>query len=78
MANDYDGLIQGTLSGKRLPEEEAKQFIAQAKGKRYDAQVVDAFLAVSGGLKEAPANALPLAPRDLAEGMVSFIILMPE
>lgn len=70
VANDYDGLIQGTLSGKRLPEEEAKQFIAQAKGKRYDAQVVDAFLAVSGGLKEAPANALPLAPRDLAEGMV--------
>lgn len=70
VANDYDGLIQGTLSGKRLPEEEAKQFIAQAKGKRYDAHVVDAFLAVSGGLKEAPANALPLAPRDLAEGMV--------
>lgn len=70
VANDYDGLIQGTLSGKRLSEEEAKQFIAQAKAKRYDPQVVDAFLAVSGGLKEAPTNALPLAPRDLAEGMV--------
>ena len=43
---------------------------ALAAGVRQGAQVVDAFLAVSGGLKEAPANALPLAPRDLAEGMV--------
>ncbi|MDD3484222.1 HD domain-containing phosphohydrolase [Azovibrio restrictus] len=70
LANEYDGLLQGTLSGKRHSEEEARQLIFQGKGKRYDPAVVDAFLALSGGLPEVQSESLALAPADLKPGMV--------
>lgn len=70
LANEYDGLLQGTLSGKRHSEEEARQLIFQGKSKRYDPAVVDAFLALSGGLPEVQSESLALAPADLKPGMV--------
>ena len=70
LANDYDGLREGNLTGRRLDEQEARQYLLQGKGKRYDPQVVDAFLSFSGGAKEAQVTDLALAPADLKPGMV--------
>lgn len=72
LANDYDGLQIGSLGPKRLSAEEARAFIQQSSGKRYDPQVVKAFLALfDGDGKDAPAGLeLLLAPEDLKPGMV--------
>jgi len=71
VANDYDGLRQGTLNGHKLEEQDAAQYLVQGKGKRYDPAVVEAFLSLSGnGVKEAPIAELLLAPADLKAGMV--------
>ncbi len=70
VANDYDGLIQGTLNGKKLNEQAALEFIDKSRGRRYDPAVVDAFLVVCGGIKEPPPVGLPLLPAELEPGMV--------
>lgn len=51
VANDYDGLLQGSLFGKRASPEDAANFLRAGRGKRYDPEVVDVFL----GLLGAPA-----------------------
>ena len=71
VANDYDGLQIGSLSGKRLSSAEALAFIQQSRGKRYDPQVVDAFASLDGG--ESTGRALEewaLSPEGLRPGMV--------
>lgn len=70
LANDYDGLLQGSLNGKRHSEEEAKQALIQGKGKRYDPAVVEAFLAITGGLPEVQGDEVAISPADLKPGMV--------
>lgn len=70
LANDYDGLREGSVTGRRLDEQEARQHLLQGKGKRYDPQVVETFFALSGGAKEAQVTDLALAPADLKPGMV--------
>lgn len=70
LANDYDGLRQGTLNGKRMDEPEALQFVIQGKNRRYDPQIVDAFVALSGGVPEVAVAELALSPGDLKPGMV--------
>ena len=68
VANDFDALQIGTFSAKRLSAEEARVFIQQSRGKRYDPQVVDAFLAL--GSDGAPAlRERLLGPDELASGM---------
>lgn len=46
VVNDYDDLLRGTLLTERLPDVQARQFLRENGGKRYDRQVVDAFLAL--------------------------------
>jgi response regulator RpfG family c-di-GMP phosphodiesterase len=70
LANDYDGLREGGVTGRRMSEDEARQFIVQAKGHRYDPAVVEAFVALSGGQPEAQGSEMPLLPADLRPGMV--------
>jgi len=53
VANDYDALQMGTLSNRRLSVDEARDFLAANRGKRYDSQVVDEFLAL---LREGEAE----------------------
>ncbi len=48
VANDYDGLLQGSLFGKRASLEDAANFLRAGRGKRYDPDVVDAFLGLLG------------------------------
>lgn len=71
IANDYDGLQIGTLSPRKLRQDEAIAFIQQNRGKRYCPQSVDIFLEVLGALEVAtqPTH-LELAPAALRPGMV--------
>ena len=43
VANDFDTLQTGLLMGQPYSRDEAKSFIGQNRGKRYDTAVVDAF-----------------------------------
>ncbi|MDD5176668.1 MAG: response regulator [Sterolibacterium sp.] len=71
VANDYDSLQIGTFSDKRLSSAEGIAFIQQSRGKRYDPQVVDAFVSLDGS--ESAGKALKewaLAAEALRPGMV--------
>ena len=44
VVNDYDALQHGGIVPKRLPAEEARQYLISNRGRLYDAKVVDAFV----------------------------------
>lgn len=48
VVNDYDELQNGTLTSTPMKEAEARIYIRDARGTRYDPQVVDAFMAALG------------------------------
>lgn len=48
VANDYDSAQFGTLLTKPLKQIDAVAFINEGRGRRYDTQVVDAFMEVVG------------------------------
>ena len=70
VANDYDGLTQGSLMGRKLEDTEALQYLVQGKGKRYDPAVVDALVTLSGGVKDTHVADLKVGTLDLKAGMV--------
>ena len=74
LASDYDNLQIGAIVPRRLSQEEARTFIAQNGGKRYDPAIVAVFLqTVEGGGKESGGTSMgitALTARDLVEGMV--------
>lgn len=70
VVNDYDALINGMLSAKRMTPEEAKALLVQSRNKRYDAQVVDAFIEMLGGLDKEQFKDLVLPASSLEPGMV--------
>lgn len=70
LANDYDGLQLGLLTPRRLPPEEAKKLIVEGRGRRYDPQVVDAFLALTGSVERAPAGEIAVLASELKPGAV--------
>ncbi len=54
VANEYDAVQIGTLTARRLTPLEARKFLADNRGKRFDPEVVDAFLSLLGS--DAPAS----------------------
>lgn len=70
VANEYDGLISGSLTGTRMSDSDARQFILKSRGKRYDPTVVDAFLSATGGIASVELPDLELVSRELRPGMV--------
>lgn len=70
VVNDYDGLQIGTLAEKRMNAEEAKAMLVQSRGKRYDPQVVDAFIELLGGLAQEVVRERAVSHADLKVGMV--------
>lgn len=69
-ANDYDGLIQGNMTGRRVSHEEAMEYMFAHKGKRYDAQIVDALFEVLQARIKAPKpKETALSTDDLVPGM---------
>lgn len=74
-ASDYDNLQIGVLAQRRLSPDEAKAAISQGSGRRYDPQVVNAFLATLSSiateeLEKIKTGEIALAPKDLVAGMV--------
>jgi hypothetical protein len=56
---------------RRLTPDEALSFIQQARGKRYDPQIVDAFVEMMGGsLKQDTERDIAIEPKDIKDGMV--------
>lgn len=70
VANDYDGLQIGTLTEKRMSPEEARSMLVQTRGKRYDPQVLDAFVGMMGGPVQEATGEKPVLAADLRPGMV--------
>ncbi|MHB9117428.1 MAG: HD domain-containing phosphohydrolase [Burkholderiales bacterium] len=53
LVNDYDAVQVGSLLSKRLSEKEAREFLLDGRGKRYDPKAVDVFLEMIGGIEPA-------------------------
>lgn len=53
LANDYDNLLSGYLTARTMNRREALDFVIEARGKRYDPAVVDAFVDAIGKQVEA-------------------------
>lgn len=70
LVNDYDGLVQGTLTTKRLSDAEARQMILKARGKRYDPSVTDAFLGLGADPEAVKLEEVELSSHELRPGMV--------
>ncbi len=70
VANDFDALQMGTLVSRALKPAEARAFILENRGKRYDPSVVDVFMAeIADSIPEEIAE-LPMRPGTLCPGMV--------
>lgn len=71
VANEFDGLQIGIVAPRRLSAEEAKKLIAEGRGRRFDPQVVDAFLEIMGGAETStPVTDLTVPVAALKPGMV--------
>lgn len=70
LANDYDGLQIGTLAQRQFSPADAKKLVAEGRGKRYDPEVVDAFLAVVGQVEAETDNSREVSVDQLRAGML--------
>lgn len=70
VANDYDALQIGTLVQRPLKAPEAQAFLADNRGKRYDPQVVEAFLHQLAESHKRRISEMPLRVSGLKPGMV--------
>ncbi|MDP1652884.1 MAG: response regulator [Rhodocyclaceae bacterium] len=70
VANDFDALQMGTLVSRPLKPAEARAFILENRGKRYDPTVVDLFLAQLAGKIPEEIKELPMRPGTLRPGMI--------
>lgn len=69
IVNDYDGLQRGTLSERKMTAEESQKLLIQARGKRYDPQLLDAFIDLLGVLAEEAIREKAVYYTDLRSGM---------
>lgn len=70
VANDFDALQLGTLVSRPLKPAEARTYIFENRGKRYDPQVVAAFMAKVADQIPEEVQELPMRPGTLRPGMV--------
>jgi len=72
VVNEYDALQRGNLATTRYSTSQAREFLLTNKGKRYDPQVVDAYLALLGQPGSEPERDPEVVMRSeaLLEGMV--------
>lgn len=80
VANDYDSAQFGTLLTKHLKQSDALAFIIEGRGRRYDTQVVDAFMEVMGknSVVTPSAPELVLRSEQIKPGMVLSRDLMSK
>ncbi len=72
VANDYDALQIGTVMSKSLTETEAREYLLEGRGKRYDPKVVDVYLEMLGGAEASSSAGLEvkMPSSALRRGMV--------
>ncbi len=72
VANEYDGLRNGSLLGDDLSMMDAREFIRKRAGQRYDSDVVEVFLRVLERRErgEGRVRELLVKPTELVAGMV--------
>lgn len=75
VVNDYDALQLGILMPRAMSADEALAYLQDNRGNRYDAQVVDAF--VAAGLPEPVPGAPHREQTDLPVAAVDAIVLRP-
>lgn len=68
--NDFDGLQIGTLAERRMSASEAQAMLIQSRGKRYDPEIVDAFVEMLGSMAQEVVRERPVSHPDLKVGMV--------
>jgi response regulator RpfG family c-di-GMP phosphodiesterase len=69
VANDFDALQMGTLVSRALKPSEARAFILENRGKRYDPTVVDVFMSQVADQIPEEVKELPMRPGTLRPGM---------
>jgi len=70
VVNDYDALLSGTLLHHKMAPERAQQYLVENSGKRYDPQIVDAFLVRVSEAGEKEKKTIIIKSRHLLSGMV--------
>jgi response regulator RpfG family c-di-GMP phosphodiesterase len=70
VANDYDALQLGTLTQRALSAEEAKTFLIENRGRRYDPAVIDAFAQIQLESSKQSSPEIPMRPAQLQPGMM--------
>lgn len=79
VTNDYDSLLLGTLTARPLTPTEARVFLNDNRGSRYDPTVVDVFDAMLTERKQAELEELQVRIMHLHPGMVlSRDVMHPE
>ncbi len=69
-ANEYDGLISGTLTQQPMRPKDALAYLMENRGKRYDPGVIDRYLDILGEQLKHVIDELPMRPSSLQAGMV--------
>jgi HD-GYP domain-containing protein (c-di-GMP phosphodiesterase class II) len=69
VANEYDGLVKGRLLARKLSHDEACKFIESQKGRRYDPEIAEAFIAVAHDLHRVQEPGIQVDVADLQPGM---------
>lgn len=77
LASDYDNLLAGTLTQRRMRPDEATRAVLNAGGSRYDPQVVAAFQEVISGRSESRRD-IEIRAGDLEPGMILSRDLITE
>ncbi|MFA6014927.1 MAG: HD domain-containing phosphohydrolase [Gallionellaceae bacterium] len=70
LANDYDALQNGGMLSAPLTPAKAYEFIVEARGKRYDPSVVDAFKELIGSPDSQEEVAVKMHSADIKPGMI--------
>lgn len=75
LASDFDSMQIGTLTQRRLTPEEARILIVHSSGKRYDPEVVAAFVELMGSsarddAEKEQASDIAVSSREMQPGMV--------
>jgi response regulator RpfG family c-di-GMP phosphodiesterase len=70
VANDYDALQMGTLTIQTHSPIEAREVIVKNRGRRYDPEVVDAFIDLLSEKLNPAVKEVSLRPVDLKPGMI--------
>jgi response regulator RpfG family c-di-GMP phosphodiesterase len=70
VANDYDGLQNGSLHIQPYSPREAQEFIIKNRGRRYDPTVVDAFIGMLQQAESSQELEVTVTPAELRSGMI--------